>query len=233
MVYFVLIMRSKNEIFVSVLDWLVKNKGIDGQKGLAEATGISTNTISRIVTGKVQPSDSTLRIIAEKFGINMEYLRGLDPYHMLVEDLIYDMNHQESTNTHESPSVDDDFKHEALRLNAKVIEDLRRDIEYFKQLVRDQDSLIREHNEQILTLNIDKAKLANELDRARTTLDAVRNNYDDKLAELEKRDLMIKTLQAALNHEGKHIPKPIGVAEGFNDRGHFATDDTPEYNVEK
>ena len=226
-------MRLKNEIFVSVLDWLVKNKGIDGQKGLAEATGISTNTISRIVTGKVQPSDATLRVISEKFGINMEYLRGRDAEHMLVEDLIYDMNHQESTNTHESPSVDDDFKHEALRLNAKVIEDLRRDIEYFKQLVLDQDSLIQEHNEQILALNIDKAKLANELDRARTALDAVRNNYDNKLVELEKRDRMIQTLQAALNHEGKRIPNPAGVAEGFNDRSHFATDDAPEYNVEK
>ena len=57
-------MNIKNENFATALDWLVQNKGIDGQKGLAEATGISANTISRIMTGKVQPSDATLRILA-------------------------------------------------------------------------------------------------------------------------------------------------------------------------
>ena len=208
------IMRSKNEIFVSVLDWLVKNKGIDGQKGLAEATGISTNTISRIVTGKVQPSDSTLRVISEKFGINMEYLRGRDSDHMLIEDLTNDINHQESPNTHESPSVDLDFYHQALKINADVIADLRRNVEYFQQLVLDKDSLIQEHNEQIVALNIDKAKLATELEHLRTTLDAVRNNFDAKVTELEKRDQIIKTLQSALDRESRGDYRiPTGVAE--------------------
>ena len=110
-------MNIKNENFATALDWLVQNKGIDGQKGLAEATGISVNTISRIMTGKVQPSDATLRILAEKYGFNMEWLRGRPGQLMFV-----DMNHHECANTHESPSVDADFYHEALNLNAKVIE---------------------------------------------------------------------------------------------------------------
>jgi flagellin-specific chaperone FliS len=63
-------------------------------------------------------------------------------------------------------------------------------------------------------LNIDKAKLANELDRARTTLDAVRNNYDDKLVELEKRDQIIKTLQSVIDRESRGDYRiPTGVAE--------------------
>jgi transcriptional regulator with XRE-family HTH domain len=213
-VQFVVIMRLKNEIFVSVLDWLVKNKWIDGQKGLAEATGISTNTISRIVTGKVQPSDSTLRVISEKFGINMEYLRGRDAEHMLIEDLINDTNHQESPNTHESSPVDLDFYHQALKINADVIADLRRNVEYFQQLVLDKDSLIQEHNEQIVALNIDKAKLATELEHLRTTLDAVRNNFDAKVTELEKRDQIIKTLQSVIDRESRGDYRiPTGVAE--------------------
>ena len=79
-------MRLRNEIFASVLDWLVKNKGIDGQKGLSKVTGISQNTVSRIMTGKVEPSDDTLRKLNDTFGgiFNMQYLRGIDPYHMLA-----------------------------------------------------------------------------------------------------------------------------------------------------
>ena len=95
-----------------------------------------------------------------------------------------------------------------------VIADLRRNVEYFQQLVLDKDSLIQEHNEQIVALNIDKAKLATELEHLRTTLDAVRNNFDAKVTELEKRDQIIKTLQSALDRESRgdyHLP--TGVAE--------------------
>jgi transcriptional regulator with XRE-family HTH domain len=127
-------MNIKNENFATALDWLVQNKGIDGQKGLAEATGISTNTISRIMTGKVQPSDATLRVLADKFDFNMEWLRGRPGQSMLVNN-----NHHECANTHESPSVDLDFYHQALKINADVIADLRRNVEYFQQLVLDKD----------------------------------------------------------------------------------------------
>ena len=40
---------AKNGIFIKAFDWLVENKGVNGQKGLAEALGISQNTISRIM----------------------------------------------------------------------------------------------------------------------------------------------------------------------------------------
>ena len=147
-------MNIKNENFATALDWLVQNKGIDGQKGLAEATGISANTISRIMTGKVQPSDATLRILADKFDFNMEWLRGRPGQSMFV-----DKNHHECANTHKSPSVDVDFYHDALKLNAKVIEDKQKDLEYFKSLLLDKDSTIQENNEQVLTMRTQLVKL--------------------------------------------------------------------------
>ena len=84
-------MRLKNENFAYVLDWLVRHKKVDGQKGLAHLTGISANTISRIMTGKVEPSDDTLRKLADTFGLNMQFLRGIDtnPHHILAD------NHEE------------------------------------------------------------------------------------------------------------------------------------------
>ena len=82
-------MRLRNEIFLAVLDWLHKNKNVRDQAHLAAIMGISTNSMSRIMTGKNDPSEVTLRKLNEAFGniFNMDYLRGKVPYPMLAADL--------------------------------------------------------------------------------------------------------------------------------------------------
>lgn len=87
-------MRLKNEIFVHVLDWLHLNKKVRDQAHLAEIIGIDATSMSRIMTGKNAPSEKTLRKLNEAFGniFNMNYLRGKDPYHMLVSDLAEDLH---------------------------------------------------------------------------------------------------------------------------------------------
>ena len=81
-------MRLRNEIFLHVLDWLHKYKGIRDQQHLASIIGITPNSMSRIMNGRNEPSEETLRKLNEAFGniFNMKYLRGLVPYPMLVED---------------------------------------------------------------------------------------------------------------------------------------------------
>ena len=71
-------MTLRNEIFAHVLDWLVREKMVKDQQDLSMKTGISKNTISRIMTGKVEPKDETLRKLNAAFGnmFNMQYLRG-------------------------------------------------------------------------------------------------------------------------------------------------------------
>ena len=206
-------MNIKNENFATALDWLVQNKGIDGQKGLAEATRISANTISRIMTGKVQPSDATLRILAEKYGFNMEWLRGRPGQLMFV-----DMNHHECANTHESPSADIDFYHKALENYSNMVADLRKDKEYFQQLVLDKDSALMENNEQVVAMRTHIAKLETELEHTKNTLAAVRKNYDHQVET-------IKLLQAALaQYKSDKFPYSTGVADGNNEHVHIATD---------
>ena len=87
-------MRLKNEIFAHILDWLIQEKKVDDQKDLAVKTGISQNTVSRIMTGKVEPSDDTLRKLNSAFGniFNMQYLRG-ESTMMLIEDVAYYKTH--------------------------------------------------------------------------------------------------------------------------------------------
>lgn len=206
-------MNIKNENFATALDWLVQNKGIDGQKGLAEATGISANTISRIMTGKVQPSDATLRVLADKFDFNMEWLRGRPGQSMFV-----DKNHHECANTHESTSADIDFYHKALDNYSKMVADLRKDIEYYQQLVLDKDSTLMENNEQVISMRSQVVKLETELEHIKTTLAAVRKNYDQQVDT-------IKLLQAALaQYKGDKFPYSPGVADGDNEHVHIATD---------
>lgn len=81
-------MRLRNEIFLHVLDWLHHNKGVRDQAHLASIIGINAASMSRIMTGRNEPSEDTLRKLNEAFGniFNMKYLRGLVPYPMLVED---------------------------------------------------------------------------------------------------------------------------------------------------
>ena len=206
-------MNIKNENFATALDWLVQNKGIDGQKGLAEATGISTNTISRIMTGKVQPSDATLRVLADKFDFNMEWLRGRP-----VQPMFVDKNNHECTNTHESTSADIDFYHKALDNYSKMVADLRKDIEYYQQLVLDKDSTLMENNEQVISMRSQVVKLETELEHIKTTLAAVRKNYDQQVTT-------IKLLQAALaQYKSDKFPYSAGVADGNNEHVHIATD---------
>ena len=85
-------MERRNIIFSCVFDWLCQNKGVKGQKDLSDRTGISENTLTNILKGKTSVSDQTLHKLNAGFGyiFNMQYLRGIDPYHMLISDVVED-----------------------------------------------------------------------------------------------------------------------------------------------
>lgn len=122
--------------------------------------------------------------------------------------------------------MDGDLCRKALENDANIIAALRKDIEYYQQLVLDKDGLIQEHNEQIITLQIENTRLTTELEHTKTTLNAVRKNFDAKISELAQRDRLIAMLQSVIE-SGKssgmnpHIP---GVADGES-HSLYVTDD--------
>lgn len=206
-------MRLKNNIFAAAVDEMKRRGIIKYQKDLAQKMDVSEDTITRILKDRTEVTEDVITKLQTASGclFNLQWLRG-ESNIMLAEDV----QKQTIANSpaQESAPIDMDFFHQALKINADIIADLRRNVEYFQQLVLDKDSLIQEHNEQIVALNIDKAKLATELEHLRTTLDAVRNNFDAKVTELEKRDQIIKTLQSALDRESRGDYRiPTGVAE--------------------
>jgi transcriptional regulator with XRE-family HTH domain len=108
-------MRLRNEIFARVLDWLIQNNKVEDQKDLALKTGISQNTVSRIMTGKVEPSDDTLRKLNATFGniFNMHYLRG-ESIVMLIEDVAYYKSHPGELNKMINGECDDKIDQSSL-----------------------------------------------------------------------------------------------------------------------
>ena len=206
-------MRLKNNIFAAAVDEMKRRGIIKYQKDLAQKMDVSEDTITRILKDRTEVTEDVITKLQTASGclFNLQWLRG-ESNIMLTEDV----QKQIIANppAQESAPIDMDFFHQALKINADIIADLRRNVEYFQQLVLDKDSIIQEHNEQIVALNVDKAKLATELEHMRTTLDAVRNNFDAKVTELERRDQIIKTLQSALDRESRGDYRvPTGVAE--------------------
>lgn len=124
----------------------------------------------------------------------------------------------EPTTPKPSASVDVDFYHKALENYSNMVADLRKDKEYFQQLVLDKDSALMENNEQVVAMRTHIAKLETELEHTKNTLAAVRKNYDQQIET-------IKLLQAALaQHKGDKYPYSPGVADGNNEHTHIATD---------
>lgn len=157
-------MKLRNEIFAFVLDWLIKNKYVDGQKSLSAKTGISQNTISRIMTGKVEPSDDTLRKLNDSFGgiFNMQYLRGKSTVMLLEDKLYYDQHPADNAKTREPepvynvPDMSSIFN-SALAAKDEAIESLKRELRTKDELIqslRDQltakDQLIAEQKARLI-----------------------------------------------------------------------------------
>jgi transcriptional regulator with XRE-family HTH domain len=137
-------MKLKNEIFASALDWLVAHQKVDGQKSLAKVLGISENTISRIMTSKVEPSDDTLRKLSEKFGFNMAWLRGSDPSHMFPEDTPLSDHHQVDQSS---------LINAALAAKDETIAALYEQIKAKDMVIQTKDELIESLRQQLTLLN--------------------------------------------------------------------------------
>lgn len=131
-------MKLKNEIFASVLDWLIREHYVIDQRDLSHKTGITATTISRIMTGKVEPKDETFRKLNASFGnmFNMQYLRGQSTT-MLVAD------QEQATCLHE----DDKTPYTTLPKWADTL------IEIMSEQIKKNEALNRELRQSIHDVN--------------------------------------------------------------------------------
>ena len=220
-------MRLRNNIFAAALDELKRREIIKTQKDLAKLMGVSEDTITRILKDRTDVTEDVITKLQTASGciFNLQWLRGEDPYHMLISDLLDDPDFGKSAaEPHESAPIDADFYHKTLDLNAQIISDLRKDLEYFKQLVLDQGSTNQYNSEQFVELQRQASTYAAELQYQKQLVADVRRALDDKLSEIQTKSDLIKMqadkiadlemkLAKANNDLLHEHPFPIGVAD--------------------
>ena len=204
-------MSEKQERLKEVYAYVRSNCAVHTQIDFAARLKMTRQALSAAINGNESYLTTNLfqKICAAFPGVfNLDYLLTGQG------ELLLESNVQSEPSTIKKPaSVDADFYHDALNLNAKVIEDMRKDLEYFKSSLLDKDSTIQENNEQVITMRTQLVKLQAELDHIKSTLAAVRKNYDRQVDDLAQRDATIKLLQAQLARYSSSTTFPQGVAE--------------------
>ena len=206
-------MRLRNNIFAAALDELKRRHIVKTQKELAQKMGVSEDTVTRILKDRTEVTEDAISKLQTASGciFNLQWLRG-ESDTMLME---------KENEPHESAPIDADFYHKTLDLNAQIISDLRKDLEYFKSLVLDKDGTIQDNAEQIISLQSRLSATLTELEHTKTTLAAVRKNFDDKVAEVNQLRVELEKSRDPL----AHYPFHPGVAEDGTKTTHLATDE--------
>lgn len=71
-------MKTKNDLFMDAIEWLIDNGLAENQGDIAVKAGLGPNLISRIKNGHVKSvSDDAIRALCDRFReLNIDYLRG-------------------------------------------------------------------------------------------------------------------------------------------------------------
>ena len=148
-------MRLRNNIFAAAFDYLKREKGIKTQKRLAELMGVSEDTITRILKDRCEVTEDIITKLQTASGciFNLQWLRGEDTIHMLVEDLNDGMvasieQHEESRAIDQSSLVN-----AALAAKDETISELREQIKTKDMVIQAKDELIESLRQQITLLN--------------------------------------------------------------------------------
>lgn len=223
-------MKTKQQRLSEVYTYLRDNGKVHTQGDLAKVLRITRPAISAAINGNEAYLTKNLfqKVCAAFPGtFNLDYL--LNGEGSLLANGHADPGEPEpiGTSSPQQPaSVDADFYHKALELNAKVISALRDDINYYKQMVLDKDGAIQDNAAEIISLQSRLAAATNELERVKATLKAVRENFDSKQTELDRCNQIISTLQRQLDSTHINSPIPFGTAEpGGIKSSLLATDD--------
>jgi transcriptional regulator with XRE-family HTH domain len=83
-------MRLRNNLFAAAFDYLKREKGIKTQKRLAELMGVSEDTITRILKDRCEVTEDIITKLQTASGciFNLQWLRGEDSTHMLIENMV-------------------------------------------------------------------------------------------------------------------------------------------------
>ena len=88
-------MKTKNELFIDAVDYLIDNGLAHDQGDVALQAGLGPNLISRVRNGKVKNvSDDSIRALVAKFNLNIDYFRGKSEYLSRYDQSCVNMEHE-------------------------------------------------------------------------------------------------------------------------------------------
>jgi len=138
-------MRLRNNIFAAALDYLKRNTEIKTQKELARRMGVTETTITRILKDYSEVTEDIITKLQTASGciFNLQWLRGEDPDHMLIDD----------DSIHISTVYQDSMVNE-------TIEALKKQIAILEKRIEDKDTMLRMKDKFInmLELQLDMSK---------------------------------------------------------------------------
>ena len=135
-------MKSKNELFLDAVDYLIDEGLAIDQGDVAQQAGLGPNLISRVRNGHVKSvSDDSIRALASKFNLNMDYFRGKSEYITRYDQASANMERELKEAQMMPSAIDNSFLYEkAIR---KIIDPIYNEyIDNLKKQVADKDHQI-------------------------------------------------------------------------------------------
>ena len=227
-------MRLRNNIFAAALDELKRRKIVKTQKELAQKMGVSEDTVTRILKDRTEVTEDAISKLQTASGciFNLQWLRGEDPYHMLISDLLDDSDFGKSADEpHKSAQIDADFYRQQLLARDAHIADIMHQLDNMNALVLDYGSKITELNELIADLREQNGSLNAHIEHYKRMVgeekgrvEEYKNHLDDVRIsnvglqnQIDQQKVRISQLEAELKARRENplydYPHPLGVAD--------------------
>ena len=195
-------MRSKNELFMDAIQFLIDNGKADNQGDVAVKAGLGPNLISRVKNGRVNNvSDDAIRALCSAFpDLNIDYLRGKSDY--ISRQQLMDMR------------ADAAIKEAQALLDANPPHEPRQRSSMDESFI--YEKAIKKIYDEISGQFIENLKL--QVEDQRRTISHLEKEIDDKNNTIKNLQSRISELEMYINSHSvgnalEKYPFPISVAE--------------------
>ena len=187
-------MKTKNELFLDAVDYLIDEGFATDQGDVAFQAGLGPNLISRVRNGRVKSvSDDSIRALAFKFNLNMDYFRGRSEYITRYDQSAANLD-RELENAKKILSENSQPKPELLDYTFMVEKAVEKATAYADKTIAALEKQIADKDHQI-----------DRLEKEVEVKDATIEKLQDRILDLER--LLSK------NTPVTDYPFPIGVAD--------------------
>lgn len=220
-------MKTKNELFIDAVDYLIDNGLAHDQGDVALQAGLGPNLISRVRNGKVKNvSDDSIRALVAKFNLNIDYFRGKSEHLIRYDQSCANMEHEPK----ESQRLLDKNPYPQISepTHPEIPDYVKRLCEETARLATRNELLERQCENLIAELRVSKDKNDAFLVELRKS-----QEFNDSLvAELKISRTQNETLITELRESRKKFDAVVKELDGLKDQFSMALSQHPKFTEE-